>query len=73
MGNKWAYLGEVSPREFGEIAKAFPGIVGVGVDDEGDIILGCSTEIGDEAIGIYQLIISIWGNEEKRQKCWDAL
>lgn len=73
MENKWAYLGEADVDTFKELTSAFPEIVGIGVDTENDIILGVNTELGDKAIGMYQLIVGLWGNKELIQKVWDLL
>ena len=81
MNTEYAYLGEVTPQEFKEIRKGFPNVVGIDIytnpdgsdADETLIVLGISKEFSDEVIGIHQLIISLWGNEEGRSRCFDAI
>ena len=69
----YAYLGEVTPKEFSEIRMGFPNIVGIDADKDGNIVLGIDVKFGDEVIGIHQLIVQLWGDKEIQRKMWDAL
>ena len=71
--DKWAYLGEADVDTFKELSSAFPEIVGIGVDSENNIILGVNKKLEDKAIGMYQMIASLWGDKELIQKVWDLL
>ena len=70
----YAYLGEATTDEFKEIHKAFPAIVGIDVDDDDNIVLGVSKELSDQAIGMYQLIVSLWNaDEDTKHAVWDVI
>ena len=74
---KYAYLGELPIEQFGAIVKAFPEIVGIGTvtTEDGDILVacGCSTELEDRAISIYQLVLNMWMmNEETSDLVWSC-
>lgn len=75
---EYAYIGDVTPKEFGEITKSFPSIVGIGYmkdpDDGKDLIcIGVSNNLPDDVIGLYQLIIALWGDDKAREKAWESL
>lgn len=53
-GNSVAYLGECKVYEYNLIREMFPDVYADGVDEEGDLILVCSPDLGDEFIGELQ-------------------
>lgn len=74
---EYAYLGEMKPAEFTTIRKAFPAIVGIEVtetDDEGTLVVcGVPKEIGEQAIGMYQLIFALWDNDDAISNAWSGV
>ena len=75
---KYAYLGEIPIDQFNSLSKAFPAIVGLGTtqNDDGDyyIVCGCSKELEDRAIGMYQLIVFMWTvDDDTKSAVWDCI
>ena len=71
--NDYAYLGEVSVEEFKEITSAFPCIVGIGVDSDNDIVVGVPKNLGYDAVGMYQLIVLLWGDKKLIREVWSKV
>lgn len=70
---EYAYVGETNQKTFNAIRNAFPMIVGIGVDKSGNIIMGVPTNLDENAIGLYQLIVTLWDEKETREKVWELL
>jgi len=77
MDTTYAYLGEVTLEAFAQIVKAFPNIVGIDTTGEGEdmlIVLGCSKELDDKVIGMYQLITFMWEvDDDTKSAVWSHL
>ena len=69
--DKYAYLGEIELEEFPKILGAFPSIVGIGATEDGEIVLGVPREMGDEVVGMYQMIVSLWGHKDLVEKVFE--
>ena len=72
MTTEYGYLGEVTLEEFGEIRKHFPEIVGIDTNGK-EIVLGVPTSLSDSIIGLYQLIVAVWDDEEARSAAWEGI
>ena len=73
MNHNYAYLGEVTTETFKEIVRAFPNIVGIDATDDGNIVLGVSADVDENVIGMYQLIVAIYGNDRLCDAAWKAV
>ena len=70
----YAYLGEVSPKQFNELHNAFPQIVGGGVNDVGDIVCVCDDDKVTVKVGaMLQTIVQLWDNKEMMKALWDNI
>lgn len=73
---EYAYVGDVTLKEFAEIKKAFPDLMGIGVtESEGKqyIALGVPSELGDKACGMYQSIVTLFFDDDLRKRVTDVV
>lgn len=74
--SEYAYVGDVTLKEFAEIKKAFPDLMGIGVtESEGKqyIALGVPSELGDKACGMYQSIVAVFFDDDLRKRVADVV
>ena len=73
---EYGYVGDVTLKEFAEIKKAFPDLMGIGVTEvkgEQFIALGVPSDLGDKACGMYQSIVAVFFDDDLRKKVTDVV
>lgn len=74
---EYAYVGDVTLKEFAEIKKAFPDLMGIGVteNEKGEqfIALGVPSELGTKACGMYQSIVTLFFDDDLRKRITDIV
>ena len=74
---EYAYVGDVTLKEFAEIKKAFPVLMGIDVTEvEGGkqlIALGVPSDLGDKVGGMYQSIVTLFFDDNLRKKVTDVV
>ena len=73
---EYGYVGDVTLKEFAELKKAFPVLVGIGVtESEGKqyIALGVPKILGDKVGGMYQNIVAMFFDDDLRKKVTDVV
>lgn len=75
MERKYAYLGDVTPDEYKRIITYFPLVKEIGsttLDDGTELLcVGMDDELPDDIIGMHQLIIQLWDDDDARQRAFD--
>ena len=74
--SEYSYVGDVTLKEFAEIKKAFPDLMGISVtESEGKqyIALGVPSELGDKACGMYQSIVTLFFDDDLRKRVADVI
>ena len=73
---EYAYVGDVTLKEFAEIMKVFPDLMGIGVTEvEGKqyIALGVPSSLGDKVCGMYQSIVAVFFDDDLRKRVTDVV
>ena len=73
---EYGYVGDVTLKEFAQLKKAFPVLVGIGVtESEGKqyIALGVPKILGNKVVGMYQSIVTVFFDDDLRKKVTDVV